>query len=102
MPRGRSRLRDERLPRFAAVWGVGDYFGWVSRQPPKVRRTLNFWAFLVSGGLVGLLVGFLLSVFGNPDPRYDAPAAMGFIGLICAGLGGLAGGIIAVLLDKRS
>jgi ABC-type uncharacterized transport system permease subunit len=74
----------------------------VSTQPHKIRKKLNFWAFLVSGGLVGLLVGFLLSVLGNPDPRYDAPAAMGFIGLICAALGVLGGGIIAVLLDKRS
>jgi hypothetical protein len=74
----------------------------VSTQPRKIRKKLNFWAFLISGGLVGLLVGFILSVLGNPDPRYDAPGAMGYIGLICAGLGVLAGGIVAVLLDKRS
>jgi hypothetical protein len=74
----------------------------MSQQPGKVRRTPNFAAFLVTGGLAGLLIGFLLSVFGNPDPRYDATAALGFIGLVCAALGVLAGGIIAVLLDKRS
>lgn len=74
----------------------------VSQQPSKVRRTPNFAAFLVTGGLVGLLIGLLLGVYGNPDPRYDATAALGFIGLICACLGVLAGGVIAVLLDKRS
>lgn len=59
-------------------------------------------AFLLTGGLVGLLTGFLLSVFREDDPRYDASAALGFLGLIFAGLGVLVGGIIAVLFDKRS
>lgn len=78
----------------------------VSQQPRKVSRTPrsrtpNFAAFLVSGGLLGLLIGFLLSVAGPGDARYDASAAVGFLGLICAGLGVLAGGVIAVLLEKR-
>jgi hypothetical protein len=73
----------------------------VSQQPRKFRRTPNFTAFLFTGGLVGLLIGLFLSVAGPGDPRYDASAAVGFLGLICAGLGVLGGGIIAVLLDKR-
>ena len=51
--------------------------------------------------LAGLLMGFFLSVIGPVDVRYDGSAALGFLGLIGAGLGVLAGGIIAVLLDKR-
>jgi hypothetical protein len=42
-----------------------------------------------------------LSVIGPGDVRYDASAALGFLGLIFAALGGLVGGIIAVLLEKR-
>jgi hypothetical protein len=78
----------------------------VSQQPRKVSRTPrsrtpSFAAFLVTGGLVGLLVGFFLSVAGPGDARYEASSAVGFLGLLCAGLGVLAGGVIAVLLDKR-
>ena len=83
-----------------------DYLGVVSQQPGKVpgtvRRSPRFTAFLITGGIVGLLIGFFLSVVGHPDTRYDASAVLGFLGLICAGLGVLVGGIIAVLLDRRS
>lgn len=78
----------------------------MSRQPVRVpvtvRRSPRFTRFLISGGLVGLLVGLLTSLVGHPDTRYDAVAALGFLGLIGALLGVLVGGIIAVLLDKRS
>ncbi len=73
----------------------------VTQQPRKVHRRPNFTAFLITGGLVGLVIGFLLSL-RQPDPRYDASAALGFLGLIGAGLGVLTGGVIAVLLDRRS
>ena len=76
--------------------------GVVSQQPRKAGRRPSFPAFLVSGGLVGLLIGFLVSVFGPADARYEASATLGFFGLIGAGLGVLVGGIIAVLLDKRA
>ena len=59
-------------------------------------------AFLVSGGLIGLVVGFFVSVFGPAAISYDGSATLGFLGLIFAGLGVLVAGIIAVLLDTRS
>jgi len=71
------------------------------QQPRQARRTPKFSAFLITGGLAGLIIGFLLSVIGPVDARYDASAALGFLGLIFAGLGALAGGIIAVLIEKR-
>lgn len=79
-----------------------DYLGSVSQQPGKVRRSPRFTAFLITGVIVGFLIGVLASVIGNPDSRYDAWAAFGLLGLIGAGLGALVGGIIAVLLDKRA
>jgi hypothetical protein len=78
-----------------------DYLGLVTQQPRKVRRKPKFTAFLVTGALMGLLIGFFLSVSGPGDPSYDGSAVLGFLGLIGAGLGMLVGGIIAVLLDKR-
>lgn len=74
----------------------------MSQPPQKVHRTPNFTAFLLTGGVLGLLAGFALSVFGAGDPRYDGSAALGFLGLIGAALGVLAGGLVAVLLDKRA
>jgi hypothetical protein len=79
-----------------------EYRGVVSQQPRKVGRRPNFAAFLISGGLIGLLVGFLVSVVGPAAVGYDASAMLGFLGLIFAGLGALVAGIIAVLLDLRS
>ena len=73
----------------------------MSQHPRQAPRKPNFLAFLVSGGLVGLLIGFLVSVYGPTADRYDASATLGFLGLIFAGLGVLVGGIIAVLFDRR-
>ncbi|MEP7194861.1 MAG: hypothetical protein ABI903_18640 [Actinomycetota bacterium] len=71
-------------------------------QPRAARRAPRFSAFLLTGGLAGLLTGLFLSFIGPVDVRYDTSAALGFLGLIFAGLGALAGAIIAVVLEKRT
>jgi hypothetical protein len=76
------------------------YRGGVS-QPPKIRRAANIPAFLLTGGVIGLVLGVLAGVFGNDDARYDAGAAVGYLGLGGAALGVLVGGIVAVLLDRK-
>ena len=73
----------------------------MTQQPGKLRRTPRFRAFLITGGIVGLLIGLFVSMVSHPDPRYDDSAALGFLGLICAALGVLVGGVVAVLLDRR-
>jgi hypothetical protein len=77
------------------------YIGPVTQQPHKVRRKPNFSAFLLTGGLTGLLLGIFLGLNGPAASRYDPSAGVGLLGLICAGLGLLIGGLIAVLIDKR-
>lgn len=84
------------------VASADGYRGVVSQQPRKTRRRPNFAAFLISGALIGLLVGFLVSILGPASGSYDASSTLGFLGLIFAGLGALAAGIVAVLLDTRS
>jgi hypothetical protein len=80
----------------------------VSQPPQKdatsrpASGTPRFRAFLLTGGILGLLAGLLLSLFGPADPSYDGSAALGFLGLIGAGLGLLVGGIVAVLVDRRT
>ena len=71
------------------------------QQPGRVGRLPRFSAFLLTGGLAGLLIGLFLSVIGPVDARYDSSSAAGFLGLIFAGLGTLAGGLVAVLIEKR-
>ena len=71
-------------------------------QQGKARRAPNYVGFMLTGVLLGLVVGVALSVFGNPDPRYDATAGMGFLALIGTGLGVLLGGLVAALFDRRS
>ncbi len=69
--------------------------------PRTARRHPRFAAFLFTGALLGLLGGFVISVIGPEDARYDTSVTLGFLGLICAAFGVLAGGIVAALLDKR-
>ncbi len=74
----------------------------MSQPPQKVRKTPKFIAFLLTGGLLGLIAGFLLAMFGPGDAGYEGSSALGFLGLIGAGFGMLAGGLVAVLLDRRA
>ena len=76
------------------------YRGHVS-QPPKIRRAANIPAFLLTGGVVGLVLGVLATVLGNDDGRYSTAAAVGFFGLIGTAFGVLVGGIVGVLLDRK-
>jgi hypothetical protein len=76
------------------------YRGDVS-QSPKIRRAANIPAFLLTGGVIGLVLGVLAGMFGNDDARYGAGAAVAYLGLGGAALGVLAGGILAVLLDRK-
>jgi hypothetical protein len=76
------------------------YRGDVS-QPPKIRRAANIPAFLLTGGVIGLVLGVLAAVFGHEDASYATGVAVGYLGLGGAALGVLAGGIVAVLLDRK-
>jgi hypothetical protein len=71
-------------------------------RPATRHRPPRFSAFLSTGAVLGLLVGFLLSALAPADARYDAAATWGFLGLVCAGLGLLLAGVVAVLIDRRS
>jgi tetrahydromethanopterin S-methyltransferase subunit C len=70
-------------------------------QLPKIRRAPNIPAFLLTGGVLGLVLGVLLAVMGHADSRYNLPAELAFFGLIGAAFGVLVGGIVAVLLDRK-
>jgi hypothetical protein len=79
--------------------------------PGTVRRAPKFGAFLVTGGLVGAVVGLLVSAL-QPGDKPDGSGFLPFLDgvnavrtwLAVAGLvlGVLVGGLLAALADRRS
>ena len=68
--------------------------------PATLRAAPRFSAFVLSGGLGGFVVGFLLGAL-LPNSTGAGRGTVGlFIGLGIGVLGALAGGLIAVWLDR--
>ncbi len=65
------------------------------------RRLPNFKRFLVTGAVLGFVLGLVVASAGAPTPNYDASSAVGYLGVMGAGLGVLLAGFVAVLLDRR-
>ncbi len=65
------------------------------------RRLPNFKRFLVTGAVLGFVLGLVVASAGAPTPNYDASSAVGYLGVMGAGLGMLLAGFVAVLLDRR-
>ena len=66
-----------------------------------VRRAPNFAQFLISGAVVGIILGLWVGSRGGAGDYSDTTAA-GFFAVIFGGLGALLAGAVAVVLDKRS
>ena len=89
-----------------------------STGPPDGSRTVSgvkparrprFLPFILTGAVLGFLVGAALSAFGwfeDPDPlvpsNYGPSAGVGYLGFLGALVLGLAGAVLAVLLDRRT
>lgn len=68
----------------------------------RVRRTVKFRSFILTGALLGFLVGAVIAVGGpSASPRASSVSAMAFVGLAWALVGTLVAGVVAVLLDRR-
>lgn len=67
----------------------------------STRRSPRFGSFLVTGALLGFLLGSMVAVFGGQDDRYSAGSAVGYFGVLGAGVCALIAGVVAVLLDRR-
>jgi hypothetical protein len=68
---------------------------------PAPPRTPNYLRFIVTGAIVGFLVGTVFSLVGESATDYSAMSQIAFFGVICAGLGALLAGLLAVLLERR-
>ena len=73
---------------------------------PDVPRTPNFKRFLVTGALLGLVIGVFIGLRepGGPSynvtKSYDVGTAVLFLGALGVFLGAGLAGIIALLLDR--
>ena len=65
------------------------------------RRSPNFKRFIITGALLGFLVGFIAAVFGDPAPSYMAGSQLGYLGVMGAALGALVAGLVGVLVDRN-
>ncbi len=66
-------------------------------EPP--RRIPNFKRFLITGGVVGLIVGVVLSVLSDSAPGYDSRTEILYLAALGVFLGIGVFGLIAVLID---
>jgi hypothetical protein len=73
------------------------------------RRRPRFLPFILTGAVLGFLVGGAIASFGWLEDKnsvlagnYSPGAEVGYVGLFGAGLFAIAAAVIAVLLDKRA
>ncbi len=64
------------------------------------RRTPNFVRFIVTGAVVGFIVGLIIASTGPDTQGYSDRTGMVLIGGILAAFGALAGAIVALVLER--
>ncbi len=81
--------------------GVADavaYAGPVRSAPP---RTPNYLRFIVSGAVIGFIIGAVFSLSGEGAVNYSTGSELGYFGVMFGGLGALLAGLVAVLMERR-
>ena len=69
-------------------------------DPPTRRASPRYLRFLVTGGLVGVLAGLVLSLVRTGE--VERPVLLFFyLALLLGAIGGLLGGLVAVVLESR-
>jgi hypothetical protein len=67
-----------------------------------LRRAPNIWAFVVLGGLLGVVAGLLVGLAGDGNAQFTQGAVVMFMVSVGAVLGLLAGAVAALVLDRIS
>lgn len=70
----------------------------------RVRRAVNYPAFLLSGAVAGFVLGGLLELLGptvSTGSVYTRESSLAFVAVLGALLGVVVGGVVALLLDRR-
>lgn len=69
----------------------------MNSQPPRIP---NFKRLLISGAVIGVIVGVAVSVFGAPAGGYSETTAAMYLGALGAVVGVALAGLLGVLLDR--
>lgn len=69
-----------------------------SPQRRKVYRSPNIVAFLLTGAVIGIIVGAILGSTGE-NGTYSGWSGVGYLAVMFGGLGALLGGIAAIIAD---
>ena len=65
----------------------------------QIRRSPKFFPFLLTGGILGLIVAFVLNALIHPDARTAAPI-LGYLVAFSVAIGAGLGITAAVILDR--
>ncbi|HVN12721.1 MAG TPA: hypothetical protein VMT69_11555 [Kineosporiaceae bacterium] len=67
----------------------------------RIRRAPRYRSFVLSGAVVGVLAGVIISmVLRDPDTRFSPSTVTGYLAAIGLLLGGLLGAAVAVLVER--
>ncbi|MDN5790738.1 MAG: hypothetical protein L0H25_07710 [Micrococcales bacterium] len=75
-------------------------------RTPSRHRTPNFRRFIITGALIGLVIGVFLGMRDSggpsysPEMNYSDSTAIAFLGVVGVLLGGGLGAGVAVLFDR--
>ncbi|XGX78479.1 hypothetical protein LQK93_01271 [Terrabacter sp. BE26] len=69
-------------------------------RPERQPRVPNFKRFLITGAVLGFVVGAVVSLLGDDVQGYSATSGVLYIGAFGAFIGTGLAGIVAVLLDR--
>jgi hypothetical protein len=72
------------------------------RREVTVRRAPKYVPFLILGGLVGAVAAAIVAYAVPGDASFDPGAVFGFFLVMFAAGGAILGGILALVLDRRS
>lgn len=65
----------------------------------KIRRSPKYLQFLITGGILGLIVALILDASIAPDAR-SAASILGYLIAFSVAIGGALGMVAAVILDR--
>jgi hypothetical protein len=67
---------------------------------PEPRRSPRIVRFLVTGGVLGLLAGTAVVLFGQQVEGYSLSSQLGYFGVFGAAVGVLLAGLVVAFLDR--
>ncbi|MFN8075767.1 MAG: hypothetical protein U0Q15_10145 [Kineosporiaceae bacterium] len=68
----------------------------------RFRRAPRYRPFVITGFVVGAVVGAVLALVGPELPKYSTGTQVGYLAMFFGLLGGIVGAAVAVVVERRS